>query len=151
MRETELSHKCNKEINQIKNSVFTCIVEYKGEVVFSSKDKGVKPLMDFIGLNASYSPITIKDKIIGKGAMVLAIKCQAHKVITPIISEKALALANQHALNVVYEKVVPYIMNRTGTGACPIESAVDRVDSIEEGYKVIISTLEQLRKGTENL
>lgn len=141
-----LSEEMKGIIEHIKHGDLTCMVEYKGEVVFRSKDKGVKPLMDYIALNKDYSPITVKDKIMGKGAMVLAIKCMAHEVITPIISEKALHLAHQYGIHVFYEKVVPYIVNRTGTGSCPIEASVDGIDTIEEAYQAIVKTLEQLRK-----
>lgn len=133
---------------EIKESQYTCIVKSENKVVFTSMDKGVKPLLDYIGEKNDYQHITIIDKIIGKGAMCLAIKGKAEKVITPIISEKALEIAKAYDVDIAYEKVVPYIINRTRTGSCPIEKAVSTTDDVEEAYHIIIDTLKKLRSGS---
>lgn len=133
-------------MKRIKDSDYTCIVIRGEEEIYHSRDKGVKPLMDYIKQHEQLESIKVLDKIVGKGAMVLAIKSKANEVITPTISQKALDLAKKYHIDVQYDKVVPYIINRTGTGPCPIESAVGPIDQIEEAYKVIITTLAALRQ-----
>ncbi|GMQ58110.1 hypothetical protein AN1V17_25050 [Vallitalea sediminicola] len=123
---------------------YTCIVKNNDKVVFTSTERGVKPLLDYIDENHDYKDITVIDRIIGKGAMCLAIKSKAKKVITPIISKKALEIANKYNIDVEYDKVVPGIINRTGTGPCPIENAVSNIDNVEEAYNVILNTLKEL-------
>ena len=129
--------------NELDNK-YTCAVKYDDRIIFTSTEKGVKPLLDYIMGGYKYNDITIVDKIIGKGAMFLAIKCKAKKVITPIISKRALDLANMYNVNVEYKKIVPEIINRTGTDRCPIENAVLNINNIEEAYNVIIRTLKEL-------
>ncbi|GKX29904.1 TonB-dependent receptor [Vallitalea longa] len=129
---------------ELENNNYTCMVKHNDKVVFTSKEKGVKPLLDYINEEYDYTNITVIDKIIGKGAMCLAIKCKATKVITPIISQKALDTANMYNVDVHYKEIVPEIINRTGTGPCPIENAVSSINNIEEAYSVIINTLQEL-------
>lgn len=129
---------------ELENTDYTCMVKCNEEIVFTSKEKGVKPLLDYIEEEYNYTNITIIDKIIGKGAMCLAVKCKAKKVITPIISKKALDIANMYNVEVEYNEIVPEIINRTGTGPCPIENAVSSINNIEEAYDVIIKKLEEL-------
>ncbi len=80
----------------------------------------------------------------GKGAVVLAIFIGANKLVTPIISKDALSLANEYNLEVTYNTVVPYIINRDGDGRCPIESSVLEIESIKDGFNKIIKTLKAL-------
>ncbi|QUH27816.1 DUF1893 domain-containing protein [Vallitalea guaymasensis] len=132
--------------NELNESNYTCIVKNNDEVVFTSTERGVKPLLDYINENHEYKDITVIDRIIGKGAMCLAIKSRAKIVITPIISKKALELADKYNVHVEYKKVVPGIINRTGTGPCPIENAVSDIEDVEEAYNIILDTLKELAK-----
>ena len=129
-------HQC-KQLSELVNSDYTCIVKDNDETVFVSKAKGVKPLLDFIAEGKSYTNLTVIDRIVGRGAIFLAIKAEAVKVITPIISKRALEVAKSYELDVEYQKVIPYIINRTGDGCCPIEMAVTPTQDYEEAYNII--------------
>lgn len=124
----------------------TCIVLKDEEIIFTSEAKGVKPLIDFYNAHGtSYGKIKVCDRIIGKGAILLAIKCQAEEVYTPIISQAAIELADKYGLSVEYDKQVVYIVNRAGDGQCPIEACLKGIDDIDEGYDAILKRLEELR------
>jgi hypothetical protein len=123
----------------------TCFILKKETIVFSSTEKGVKPILDYYNeLGISNAPLLVVDKIMGKGAVVLAIFIGANKLVTPIISKDALSLANEYNLEVTYNTVVPYIINRDGDGRCPIESSVLEIESIKDGFNKIIKTLKAL-------
>ena len=123
----------------------TCFILKKEEIIFSSTEKGVKPILDFYKeFGISNLPLLVVDKIMGKGAVVLAIFIGATKLVTPIISRDALILANEYNLEVTYNTIVPYIINRDNDGRCPIESSVLEIDSIEDGYNKIITALQAL-------
>ena len=120
----------------------TCFILKDDKIIFSSSERGVKPIMDFYKeYGISESPLTIVDKIMGKSAIVLAILVGAKSVITPTVSEAALALIKEYNLEYYTENIVPYIINRTKDGRCPIESSVLNIDSIEDGYNKIVSAI----------
>lgn len=129
----------------------TCFVLKDETIIFTSEFKGVRPLMDYYKeYGTSKGPISVIDRIMGKGAILLAILCGATQVTTPIISVEALALAKKYHLKTEAPKVVDYIVNRDGTGRCPIESCLMEIDDIEEGYEAIKKTLKQLSEQSEN-
>lgn len=124
----------------------TCFILKDNEVIFTSEEKGVKPMIDFYLLNGiSLEPLTVVDRIIGKGALMLAKLIGANYVVTPIISEIALEFADEQNVIVEYSKVVPYIINRTKDGQCPIEISVTDIDDIDVGYEMIQKTLLDLK------
>ncbi len=125
----------------------TCIIYRNDEVIFTSEHKGVRPMMEYMKMyGPSEEPLTVIDRIMGRGAVMLAILINAKTIKTPLISETALELAEQNCLRVVAEKVVPYIINRTGDGRCPIETAVLGIEDVQEGYKAIQAAIDELMK-----
>ncbi|MGD9910280.1 MAG: DUF1893 domain-containing protein [Candidatus Izemoplasmatales bacterium] len=117
------------------------------EIIYTSDFKGVKPLLDFYHqYGTSSTPLTVLDKVMGRGAILLAKLVNVDKVFTPLISEDALALAREYKMDVTYNTLVPYIINNTSTGRCPIESSVLGISDTEVGYQNIIKTLASLSK-----
>jgi hypothetical protein len=120
----------------------TCFILKHNQIIFTSEQKGVKPMMDYYSnYGHSTEPLTVVDRVIGKGAIILAIFIGADYVITPIISQVALDFAIKRKIKVEYCKVVPFIINRTNDGQCPIERSVTHINDIQEGYEVIRKTL----------
>lgn len=125
----------------------TCFVIFENKVIFTSEYNGVRPLMEYIANESNTSkPIVVVDRIIGKGAMLLAIIAGANKVVTPIISESALSLGKKYNVKVESLKIVPYIINRNNDGQCPIEKSVENIDDLDIGYKTIKNTIAELMK-----
>ena len=123
----------------------TCFIIKDDIVIFSSSERGVKPILDYYNeFGVSDVPLTIVDKIIGKGAVVLAILVGAKTIVTPTISEDGLILAKEYKLNVSFENTVPYIINRDKDGRCPIESSVLKIEDINDGYNKILFKLKEL-------
>lgn len=129
----------------IEHPEITCFIIKEDKIIFSSSEKGVKPLLDYYNeFGVSNDPLTIVDKIIGKGAVVLSILVGAKSIITPTISEDALLLAKEYNLNVSFENIVPFIINRNKDGRCPIESSVLNINDIKDGYNKILNALKEL-------
>lgn len=132
----------------LEENCYTCVIGNNDEIIFTSKDKGVKPLMDFYKSNVykKNDDIYVADKIIGKGAAFLLIAMSVKSLYTPIISTPAEKLLFKHHIEVRSNQVVPYIKNRAGDGSCPIESAVLDEDNVENALNKIKDTLEELKK-----
>ena len=123
----------------------TCVIIKNEKVEFSSSESGVKPLLDYYRLNGiSQIPIIVVDKIMGRGAVLLAKMINASEIVTPIISKDALELANYYKMIVYYDEVVEFIVNRNKTGRCPIEASVLGITDVKDGYNKISETLQRL-------
>ena len=137
-----------KEI--LMSSTHTCVIGDKNEIIFTSERKGVAPLMDFYKLkkeeNIEYEILFLADKVIGKGAVFLAILIGVKEIYTPIISEHALELAKKYNIKVEYENLVPHIVNRTKNGMCPIEHSVIDISNCSEAYEAITKKINELMK-----
>lgn len=124
----------------------TCFILKNQQIIFTSESKGVKPMLDYHAIyGVSLEPLTVIDRVMGKGAIILAIFIGAKHVITPVISKFALDFSLSQKIDVEYDQVVPYIINRTKDGQCPIEKAVAEIDNICQGYQVIEKTLLELK------
>lgn len=64
---------------------------------------------------------SIADKVVGKGAAALAILGGIRELYADIISEPALELLRENAVRTTYGNKVSHIINRQGTGLCPVE------------------------------
>ncbi|MBI9010583.1 MAG: DUF1893 domain-containing protein [Clostridiales bacterium] len=129
-----------------ENPKKTCLILKNNEITFTSEEKGVQPMMDYYRLHGeSLEPLIVIDRIVGKGALMLAKMIGADYVVTPVVSEIAFKFAEEQNIKVEYTKMVPYIINRAKDGQCPIETSLIDVEDIYEGYERIKETLLNLR------
>lgn len=124
----------------------TCVILYKNKIVFTSDKKGVAPILDFYhSKEFAKKAYVVNDRIVGRGAAILAALIGATKIVTPVISQAALTFCQEHSILVEYQKEIPYVVNRTKDGPCPIETAVLQINNIEQGYQMIIETLKNFK------
>lgn len=64
---------------------------------------------------------TVADKIVGKGAAALMISGGVKLLYTAIISQGALSLIDGSEITADYGEAVDHIINRAGSGWCPVE------------------------------
>jgi len=88
----------------------------------------------------------IADKVVGKGAAALMILGQVSELHADIISEAALELFHGSPVKVSYGEKVPYIINRNGTGWCPVETLCRDSKSAEECLPLIQHFMNNLKK-----
>ena len=94
----------------------------------------------------------VADKVVGKGAAALMIAGGARRVHTGVVSEAALELFQASPVQVKYEEKVPHIINRTGTGRCPLETQCAPCATVDECLPVIERFVqEQGVRGKESL
>ncbi|MGN0596537.1 MAG: DUF1893 domain-containing protein [Ruminiclostridium sp.] len=138
------------DISEIKKlllkSSYTIVVRKNGET-FTSTLRGVDPLLKLLNENPDFlKGAAVADKVIGKGtAMLLAMGKPAY-VFANVISDPAIEILEKYRVPFEYYTFVPHIMNRRGTDLCPIEKALLDIDSLDEGYKTILSTTETMKK-----
>ncbi len=133
-------------LKKLEDSGASCLIFLDEDIIFKSDERGVKPLIDFLKDSEPSKEYIIVDKVIGKGAVFLALNIGAVKVITPLASKLALDLAGYYCLEISAVKVVDKIRSRDGKGYCPIEEAVEGINDINRGIAKIRETIEHLMK-----
>lgn len=130
---------------------FSCVIKNNAEIRTFTQ-RGVADLYDLYQTDASFMKgASVADKVIGKGAAALMVLGNIKNVYADVISTPALEVLQQAGINVSYSQQVPHIINRTKTGWCPLETACDKITSVQEMFPVIrnfITTLRSSRKLT---
>lgn len=118
----------------------TCILINRETIVYESHAIGVKPLrelrkMNYRKLDGDY--LILVDRVIGKGALMLAELLGVDAIFTPLTSQTALDYSKKADIPIYYKELVPFIENRDRTGMCPIENSVRHTDDPVEGEQNI--------------
>lgn len=114
---------------------------------YTSTKKGIAPLMDILTDNPSFlNGATVADKVIGRAAALLMIYGGIKEVYSDVISTHALDIFKENDISVEYDECVPYIINRTKDGMCPMENAVLNITEPKEAYEILKNKLEMMRK-----
>lgn len=81
---------------------------------------------DLYGLITSGSGVLagadVADKVVGKGAAALMVLGCIRSLHADVISRPALAMLSEASIKVDYTTLVDGIINRAGTGPCPVET-----------------------------
>lgn len=79
----------------------------------------------------------IADKVIGKGAAALMILGGVKECHTPVLSRHGKEFFDRYGMNYRCCEVVDHIINRAGTGWCPIETRCRDLETPEECLRAI--------------
>ena len=106
--------------------------------VFTSHDRGVKPLLHLLTEKKGFlKGASVADKVIGKAAALLMVLGEIKEVHTLIISDPAIKVFEKYNIPCFYDKKVDRIVNRTGDGLCPMETLCLDVDNPAEAFTKI--------------
>ena len=122
---------------------YTCAL-CKGEDAYTSRERGVKPLLSLLDGNKPFCGYSAADKVVGKGAAFLYVLLGVSRVHACVISAPAKETLLAHGIGVTFDTEVAAIRNRTDTGPCPIESAVIFTDDPDEALILIREKLKIL-------
>lgn len=124
-------------IELLHNQQCSCVISNK-EKVLICRQRGVKDLFNILKTNPEIlNGAQIADKVIGKGASALLVLGKVIEVYADVISEPALKLLKEASIPVRYNKQVPNIINRLGTGICPVEHLCESCITPEECLPLI--------------
>lgn len=116
---------------------FSCVIR-KGEEVRTFTQRGVADLYELLTTDADFLKGSyIADKVIGKGAAALMIKGGVQHVYADVISRPALALLQSFHMDVEYATLTDNIINRSGTGICPVEERCLPLEELEDMVEAI--------------
>ena len=119
---------------------YTCVLR-KGEESCFSTQHGVKPLLEWIRENRDFSGYGAADQVVGKAAALLYILLGVRDLYGQVVSEPAAAILEQYQVSFEYGKIVPYIINRTKDGMCPMEQTVLDISDPGEAVEALKAKL----------
>ena len=123
---------------------YTCVA-YRGQVRYTSHDRGVRPLLQWLEEGLELKGFCVADRVVGRATAFLYCLLGVEAVYTPIISEPALAVLTEHGIRVAFDRQVPYIRNRAGDGCCPMEAATIHCTTPQQAVAAIRIALSELQ------
>lgn len=130
-------------IKALQDFSYTCIL-YKGDTVFFSKDRGVKPLLQFLDSGTDFRNFSAVDKVVGRATaflyLALGVKC-LHAM---VLSAPAAEVLEAGGIAYSCDQLVAGIRNRENTGPCPMEAATAKCRTPEEAIGAIRAKLKEL-------
>lgn len=127
----------------LKSEESTCVL-CKGDVLYHCTQRGVKPLLEWIDSELNFTDFSAADKVVGKAAAFLYVILGVKAVYADVMSEGAVGVLKKYSIKMQYDKSVKYIINRAGTGKCPMEEAVWNISDPSEAEAAIRTRLKEL-------
>ncbi len=128
----------------LKEENLTCIVQ-KDDRILTSRLRGIRPLLDWIGQGENLHGSCAADRIVGKAAAMLYVLMGVKGVFAEVISESGLAVLKKHGIYAEYATLTSNIKSRDGNGLCPMEQNVLTIDEPFAAYIALTKKAEQLR------
>jgi hypothetical protein len=134
-------------ISQLKDDTdFTCVICETNEQlkIYTSTERGVKPLLGWLETKEIAAGFAAADRVVGKAAAYLYVLLGAAYVYAPVMSAKALDVFKRYGIEAECDICPDGIINRMGTGPCPMESAVADIDTPEEALVAVRAKLKEM-------
>ncbi len=114
-----------------------------GNCIFSEK-KGIAPVMDLIAEGIDLTGYSAADRVVGKAAAMLFVKCGIVCVFAKTLSSHAKKVFESRGIEYSFETLAENIINRAGTDICPMEKTVLNTDNVEEAYTLLKNKLQNM-------
>ena len=126
-----------KLIEALHKGNHSCVIYNHGAII-DCRERGVKDLFRILKTcPATLQNAMVADKVVGKGAAALMILGRVRQIYADVLSKPALNLLNSTDIIVSYGELVENIINRTGTGICPIENLCKECRTADECIPLI--------------
>lgn len=132
----------------LKTGDYTCAL-CKDGITYTSTKRGVSPLVEWLTNGTDCKGFSAADKIVGKAAALLYILSGVKEVYAPVMSLSAAEILSRHGITAESGKLVQTIINRSGTGPCPMEQAVANIDDPAQALKAIQNRMAVLKLGVK--
>lgn len=127
----------------LQSGKYTCVL-CKENQLYSSAERGVKPLLAFLQGDTDFKGFSAADKVVGKAAAFLYVLLGVRAVYAPVMSQPAVQVFEQYGIAAFFDEQPEAIRNRRNTGFCPMESAVLDIGSPTDALQAITQTLKSL-------
>ena len=132
----------NAKANLDGHSICLC---RDGEII-TDDGRGISPMMRFLTEGKDLEGYAAADFIVGKAAAMLFAKAGVSAVYGKVMSGSAKAFLEAHSIPCEWETLTEKIINRAGTGICPMEQTVAGIDDVEEACSALAEKLSEMRR-----
>ena len=122
---------------------YTCVI-CRGDEVYTTRQRGVKPLLDWLDSGTDLKNASAADRVVGRGAAFLYCLLGVKEVHARVMSHPAAEVLLAHGITALADSFVDGIINRKGTGPCPFEKAVMSITDPQEALIAIQSKMAQM-------
>lgn len=124
------------------------LVARQGGRIYTFRQRGVADLFDlYTGRPALLAGADVADKVVGRGAAALMVLAGVRSLHAGVASAAAMVLLHRAGVAAECEVEVPHIINRQGTGPCPLEAATEGLERPADMWPVIRDFVARLRLG----
>lgn len=127
----------------LESDGYTCVL-CSEDIIHTSTERGVKPLLAWIDSGTDMKGFSAADKVIGKAAAFLYVILGVKEVYACVISEPAKQVLTENCIVVSYDTLTDTIRNRSGTGFCPMETAVKSITDAGAALEAVRQKLKEL-------
>ena len=132
-----------KALDLLNSGNYTCVV-CKEDTVYTTTQRGVAPLLNWLDSGTDLKDFSAADRVVGRGAAFLYCLLGVKEVYALVMSRPAAEVLQSHGIPADAGTFVEGIINRTGTGPCPFEDAVMDIQDAQEALNAIRMTRKQL-------
>lgn len=134
-------------INLIDAGTVACAVIRDRTIVRTEYGRGIGPALSLLDEGMLKDTVVV-DKIVGKAAAILLTAGGVRRVYALTASQSAVDWFHRHGVEIGFRECVPTIINRQGTGICPMEETVLNLDDPDEAIAALRKKREELSHTT---
>jgi len=124
-------------MNHLELGNHTCVVRTSTGELLRSDERGIRPPLQWLREDPSLlRGAEVSDKVIGKAAALLFRYGGVKSVWAERMSEAAAAFLAAQGIVYAYDELVPAILNREGTGLCPMEQRALALDDPAAAFEM---------------
>lgn len=144
MWQNDLNDTMSKLVGILNAEKCSCVI-LTDEKITVCHERGIKDLYRILhDMPELLENASIADKVIGKGAAALMALGKVKEIYADVISQPAIDLLATVEIFVVYGTLVPNIINRTGTGLCPVETLCKEAMTPEQCLTLITDFINRI-------
>ena len=133
---------------RLEDENLTCIAQKSG-LTLTTRQRGIRPLLDWIAQGEDLRGACAADRIVGKAAALLYVLMGVKGVYAEVISRSGLAVLKKYKICAEFATLTPNIRSRDGSGLCPMEQTVLTIEEPLEAYAALVKKAEQLRRAAQ--
>lgn len=138
-----LTEDMKKALSLLNEQALTLAAVKENETI-TSRERGVKPLIELIDEGKTLEGFSAADKVVGAAAAYLYVLLGVKELYANVISRKAANIMEKYGIYTEYNTLAEAIKNRQRTGFCPMETAVSEAVSPENALILIRAKLKEL-------
>jgi len=131
----------------LRSGGYTCVL-CKEEKVYTSFLRGVEPMTQWLQDGTDLREFSAADKVVGKASAMLFALAGVKEVYAPVMSEGAVKTFSRYGIPCVFDTLAGGIINRSGTGPCPMEAAVRDIEEPPAALDAILRTQKLMKTQT---